>query len=407
MWWLLAGTALGAADEASLSQAIAAALDESKSSVLICAQGPEAEKVAEKAAKGMEGAKVVRLPTLGDPIAEANEALKQAGLRCGIELSLPAEGLRFQRIGDCSPKVAASLESPQDADMKTRAEEYAKRRLEVVELPRDRSRIPPVEWAVVNGEGTQLGPQQLAELAGDQDMLARLAKDRQSASTRRKAQLWTGVGLAALAPIPLLFAEPGRPTTNQDLLWTAGFLLISGGAVGGTSVLVERATAERQRYPALYYKEERAEDRVNAVNKALYKQIGLGGATPAAPPEAGVVEAKAADGTTPSPTPATEGAPASAPTPVSPPTEVAPSSPTPASPPAPASPSPTEVAPGSPAEAAPAATSPPAPAESPPDSPTSTPAAPADQTPAPSAPETPSPSSPPASNPTGSPGEIR
>jgi uncharacterized metal-binding protein len=402
--------ALGAADEASLSQAIAAALDESKSSVLICAQGPEAEKVAEKAAKGLEGAKVVRLPTLGDPIAEANEALKQAGLRCGIELSLPAEGLRFQRIGDCSPKEATTLESAEDADMKTRAEEYAKRRLEVVQLPRDRSRIPPVEWAVVNGEGTQLGPQQLAELAGDQDMLARLAKDRQSATTRRKAQLWTGVGLAALAPIPLLFAEPGRPNTNQDLLWTAGFLLISGGAVGGTSVLVERATAERQRYPALYYKEERAEDRVNAVNKALYKQIGLGGAAAAAPAENGATEAKpaeasgttppaAADPTTPpAPVPPTE-TPATTPTP----TEAVPASP------AAATPTPSEAVPASPAPEGAGAT-PTAPTENPAPSPTSAPAsppAPASETPAPNPAETPPPSSPPASNPTGSPGEIR
>lgn len=363
MWWLIVGTALASQDEDTVKSAIQSASAEAGAPIVVAAVGEAAEAIAAAAAQssGAPDTVVRRLPLLGDLSAERNRLLIEAQRRCGLLVQIVENSAQVSRFGDCSPAPAAApapapvalsaVSSPEEAEaLKAQIEAYTQQRLEVRAMPRDPRAFDPVKWGVFDGAGGILSPRRFAEQSGDKEMLEKLDADLLRAEKRRQAQLWTGVAIAALAPIPLLFGEAGQPATNGDLLWTGGFLLSTGTITALLSPLNARGVQERQRHVAHYYSEEGATRRSEAINKATLQRLS---APPTAPAEATTAPA--------APVAPTEAAPA--------PAEPAPAPATP--PPAPTEPAPAPAAPPAPAPAAPDAPEP-APA---------TPAAPADGAP--------------------------
>jgi hypothetical protein len=385
MWWLIVGTALASQDEDTVKSAIQSASAEVGAPVVVAAVGEAAETIAAAAAKqsGVADTLVRRMPLLGDLSAERNLVLIESGRRCGLLVQIVENSAQVSRFGDCTPApvaaeatpvVAARVATPEEAEaLKAQIAAYTQDRLEVRPMPRDPRSFDAVKWGVFDGSGAVLSARRFAEQSNDRELIDKLDDDLLRAEKRSKTQLWTGVAIAALSPIPLLFGEAGQPATNGDLLWTGGFLLTTGTVTALLSPLNRNGVRERQRHVAHYYSEEGATRRAEAVNKATLQRLS---APPAAAPSPAPAEpATGSPAPAAAPTPAPEAPPAgpaaqpAAPAAPSPAPEAAPAAPSPA----PAAPSPAPAAP--PAAPSPAAPSP-APA-APPAAPTPPPAAPA------------------------------
>jgi hypothetical protein len=364
--------------------------------LLVCAAGAEAEERATKALRDHPGVdiQIVRVPTQGDTAAEVQRALTTAGLRCALRLTAAADGpFTLDSFGDCSPspaegEAAVALAPVVDAAAwKEREARYQIEKLQIVDRKPDPQSFDQSRWLVANGAGATVSGRRLAELTRDEETLARMRAESAAAAKKSTIIRWTGIGLLALSPAPLLFMKSGAVDQNRDKGMTTLVLAGMGGITLGLSPYPRKAVVSAQAQASRYYKVSTAEELTAAHNQALYNRLELGLAPKPAADSGqitvimpGMPAPEAAPATTPAaPTAAPEAAPA-VPSPATP-TAPAPVVPAPAAP-APVAPAP---APAAPAPVAPA----PAPAAPAPVAPAPAPAAPAAPAPAPASPTAP------------------
>jgi hypothetical protein len=358
MWWLLVAAA-SAAEDPLREQLIALRVGAAEP-ILVAAAGAAAEDAVRKALREADPAdfSIARVPTAGDFEAEVERARVAAGRRCAAWVQPAADaGFSVAVRGDCSP--AALLPSAEPPAQPAAAPAVApaigpapaatappELRFQRLEAAARATRPAGVAWVVVDPSGAELSAGRLAEIARDDELSARLERERRSGERARKALLFGGLGLVALSPLPLLGMESGDVQANQNLAFTTAFLAVSGGAVAATSPAARRGVLVRQAHPALYTTAGDAEEILSAWNhrpRPAPVEAAPAPEAPAAAPAEPAPEAPAAAPAEPAPeAPAAATAPP-APAPAEP--APAPAAPAPA-PPAPAPPSPAPDGPG-------------------------------------------------------------
>ena len=232
IWTLLVTGALAAEGDAVLADRLMAVRDGARETVLVAAAGPDAERAVERALKptGGDGFVVARIPTAGDLSREAQGALLDAGLRCGVQVGLGADGVwAIAPFGDCQPPAGAmggagnrAGERPlQVASQRTEdhwaqlEQRYNPRRLQTEDV-RVGADVPAgVDWRVVDGRGVAVSTRQLADLAGDDELMFQLDQEQRAAYSRSRWTSRATMSSRETAP-PVRPHSPSTTATVQD-----------------------------------------------------------------------------------------------------------------------------------------------------------------------------------------------
>lgn len=197
-------------------------------------------------------------------------------------------------------------------------EEYRVRRLVRTPLGAPSRERMGAEWVVRDGRGIEMSAVALARQVGDVVTGAALARERERADRRRLVQLGLGAGLVAAGGAVFATAGSHLPhwrdyevgrfdfATEERYLeaqeqareeyeaardavseedWQrretrrlAGvFLAGAGGMALVTVPLVRKGIEEKQRHPALYYTQARAQAWIDRYNRELREDLGLDG----------------------------------------------------------------------------------------------------------------------------------
>ena len=308
----LASTAFAAGDP--LADEIRMLQSELGGPMLLCVAGEDAEQVTRRTLRdiGQEDLPITRVPTAGDVEAEMQRALEAGGLACGLRIAPTDGGFDLTRHGACTggtrgidpvpdatPAVgapdanapaAASTEAgpdgaplvaeaeptvPTEGEWAAREARYQRDRLMLVDLPPDPTLPTGVTWEVIDGRGASLSAHGLVAIAQDEDLVLELDRELKRSKRASKILFWTGVGLAALSPAPLIGVEGGAISANQDRAWSTVFLLASGALTVSLARAPRKAARSRQQHPALYLDGDMAEDVVVVHNHRLYGSLEL------------------------------------------------------------------------------------------------------------------------------------
>ncbi len=139
-----------------------------------------------------------------------------------------------------------------------------------------------VEWAVRDGSGHALGAVEFGRVAGDPTSAERLGR-------KRSAALVEGITLASIGTtfemVAIGFLAGGNTNTNQgeDWLWRGTNVAVVGAFPLALCTLPTRAVRDRERWTALYYSADEADQLITAHNAQLRAKLGLP-ALPVPPP---------------------------------------------------------------------------------------------------------------------------
>jgi hypothetical protein len=164
---------------------------------------------------------------------------------------------------------------PTEGEWAAREARYQRDRLMLVDLPPDPTLPTGVTWEVIDGRGASLSAHGLVAIAQDEDLVLELDRELKRSKRASKILFWTGVGLAALSPAPLIGVEGGAISANQDRAWSTVFLLASGALTVSLARAPRKAARSRQQHPALYLDGDMAEDVVVVHNHRLYGSLEL------------------------------------------------------------------------------------------------------------------------------------
>lgn len=398
--WSPTGVAM-AADSAEVAKAVRDAWTASGGSLVLCAAGGDAERELARITKSdadLEGAPIVKIPILGDMATESERIRVEKATQCALWLQAGSDfGWTVGQTGPCvpveGPPAALQVATETQANLNTEdgdpteapaegtqpvalAPAPAPRpvgpavnippKLVLADLNADPQDVDAVRWHIVDEKGVSWSTYRFAETMGDTEQLAVLEAELKTAKTTQKVLFWTGIGLVALSPVPLLAADSRSFERNQDLAWTSIFIASTGAMTFAIHKRDTKSTRRRQLRPAHYYTRADSGAYIDAYNTRIDLMREVAEAAAAAPAEE------------PAAPPPTEGGPVGSPeaTPEAP--AVAPAVPAEPVPDVPAVPA--EQAPDAPAEvpAAPPAPVPDVPAEAP-----AVPAEPAPSVPAP------------------------
>jgi len=279
---LWSSTALAGMDEPQLAERLNTLQQTLNEPLLVAALGSDAQGALDRAKAliprpiDIESIQLSVVPD-AQPVEDKMATLRQErGRRCIARLAFAEDGgWQLETYGICTapPPSPVSVQIQRISPEENPA--YLDRKLTLTPLPFDPSPEAGT-WDVVDRSQSALSATAFAGLVRDNEMSRSLRKEeRGGLLTTRAFQIGGGVLLAG--SLATLFTIPSTSVVSQrtDRLWTATFLLGTGGLALGVAPFAQRAVEDRQERPDNYYDEQAATEWIERYNQNILKDLGL------------------------------------------------------------------------------------------------------------------------------------